>query len=59
MIYHKKYTYLVFVPFLAQSSPNLWNFLSAESDKGVLYYANKVTCGQYIGWNWLLVEPTL
>ena len=46
-------------PFPAQSSPNLWNFLSAESDKGGLYYANKVTCGLYIGWNWLLMDPTL
>ena len=31
--------------FLAQSSPNPWNFLNDESDKGVFYYLNEVIFG--------------
>ena len=31
--------------FLAQSSPNPWNFLNDESDKGVFYYINEVIFG--------------
>ena len=35
VIYYKKYIFGSSSLFLAQSSPNLWNSLSVESDKGV------------------------
>lgn len=38
-------THLLFVPFLAQSSPNPWHFLSDESNEGVSCHVNEVTLG--------------
>ena len=40
--------YLFFIPFLAQSSSNPWNFLSEESHKGFFCYVNKVTFGLHL-----------
>ena len=40
--------YLVFVPFLAQSSYNLWNFLSDESHEGIICYVTEMTFGKHL-----------
>lgn len=35
--------------FLAHSSPNPWNFLSVEKDKGFFCYVNEVAFGMPLG----------
>ena len=40
--YNKKYIFSLLPFFLAHSSENPWNFLSDESNKGVLCYVNKM-----------------
>lgn len=37
------YIFVLHSQFLAHNSPNPWNFLNVENDKGVFYYVNEVT----------------
>lgn len=39
--------YLDFTTFSCTELLNLWNFLSAESDKGAFCYAKEVTLGKH------------
>lgn len=54
---------MIFVPFLAQSSPNPWNFLSNESKRHVFCYVNEVglepTPTPMKDGGWLPGEPTI
>ena len=54
------YVCLVFIPTPAQSPSNPPNFLSDESDEGVICYVNEVTFGKAVkDEGWLPEEPTL
>lgn len=46
--------YLVWSPFLPQSSLNSWNFLSDKNYTDVFAYVNEVTFQLHQGWGWLL-----
>lgn len=55
---YKKYLFGL-LPFLAQNTPNPWNFLSSESDKGVCCYANDDFWNFSKDGGWLPVEPSM
>lgn len=44
--------------FLTHSSPNLWNFIALESNKGVSWYVNEMILESH-QYGWLLMEPII
>lgn len=60
VIYNKIYhIYLVFIPFSSTGLQKLWNFLRAESNKGIFCYTNEVDFWTPTkGGHWFPEEPT-
>lgn len=57
VVIYKKY--LFGLPFLAQSTPTPWDFLSSESDEGVCCYVNDDFWNSSKDAGWLPVGPIM